>query len=130
MKQLSNLSGFQKLMLLNAHPIKMVFNYIGGAIGLYFLWQHRGWYALIFGLGVALLGTLISKLFGGYDAQKIASTLWGKIFLCYSTTIGFILYISSHILIPYACWAHNLYLGLLGLAFLCIGFLIYRKEYF
>jgi hypothetical protein len=126
MKNIKNYTELQKVMLVNAHPIKLIFNAIGGGLGLYFLWQQDGLNALVIGFGICLLGTVFS-LFKKLDLEKTASTFWGKFFLCYSSGIGFALYLISHILIPYAFWIHNLFVALFGLLVLLVGALIYRK---
>jgi hypothetical protein len=113
-------------MLVNAHPVKIVFNAVAAAVAFYYLWFHQGINALIFGFGICLLGTVFS-LFRKLDHNKIATTFLGEFFMCYTTGIGFALYLASHILIPWAFWLHNLYVGLLGLLLLLVGALIYKK---
>lgn len=119
----------QKTMLINAHPVKMIFNLIGASVGLYFLWFHQGLNALVFGFGIILLGTVLSlsNLFGKFDVNRLSKTLLGRMHLQYTTGVGFFLYLGSHILIPYAFWIHNLLVALLGLLFLVVGALIYKK---
>ncbi len=126
MKKRERFTELQKVMLINAHPVKMVFNTIGGIIALYFLWQHQGINALVIGLGISLLGTVFT-LIKKFDYKKIATSFLGKLFMCYTSGIGFALYLTSHILVPYAFWIHNLYVALLGLLVLLIGILIYQK---
>lgn len=123
-----NLTGFQKLMLLNAHPFKQLLNYIGGAVGLYFLWVHEPLKAAVFGFGIVLLGSFISVLTGKYDPREIAKTGWGKIFLHYTSLPGFTLYLASHILVPVAFWLHNLPLALIGVGLLITGYFFPPKR--
>lgn len=127
MAQKTEFSELQKVMLINAAPIKLVFNTVGGAIALYFLWNHDGINALVYGLGIALLGTVFS-LFKKFDHKEIAKTVFGKWFLCYTSGIGFALYLISHILIPYAFWINNLSVALLGLLILFVGAVIYKQA--
>jgi hypothetical protein len=49
MKNKKNYNELQKVMLVNTHPIKLIFNTIGGGLGLYFLWQQDGVNALVIG---------------------------------------------------------------------------------
>ncbi len=79
------LTRFQKLMLLNAHPLKQLLNYIGGAIGLYFLWLHKPFSAAIYGFGIIFFGSLISIVIGKSDPYETVKTNWGKIFLHYTS---------------------------------------------
>lgn len=123
------LTELQKTMLVNAHPVKMIFNLIGASIGFYFLWWHQWLPALIFGFGMILLGTVLSlsKIFGKYDLNRLSRTFLGRLHLRYTTGIGFVLYLGGHMLIPYAFWAHSLFAALLGILFLVAGALIYEK---
>lgn len=116
-------------MLINAHPIKMIFNLIGALIAFYFLWFHQGLNALVFGFGTILLGTVLSlsNLFGKFDINRLSGTFLGRLHMRYTTGIGFALYLGGHILIPYAFWIHNLLVALLGVLFLVAGALIYEK---
>jgi hypothetical protein len=109
-------------MLLNAHPLKQLLNYMGGSIGLYLLWIHKPLLAAIFGLGFVLLGSLLSLLIGKYDPYEIVKTSWGKTFLHYTSLVGFTLYLASHILIPVAFWFHNFSLALIGVGLLIVGY--------
>ena len=127
MKTKHEFSEIEKVMLINAHPVKNLFNFIGLAFGLYFLWQKDAVMALITGLGPALLGTIIATAFFKIDIEKLARTTWGKLFLCYTTKIGFGLYIASHILVPLGFWLNNLLVSVVGLFCLIIGVLIYKK---
>jgi hypothetical protein len=117
----------QKIMLVNAHPVKNLLNLIGATLGLYYLWQNQVINALIFGFGLILVGTVLATGFGKFNPEKIASTFWGKIFLCYTNGVTFFLYIAAHILIPYGFWIHNLYVSLIGVLMLLAGLLIYHR---
>ena len=116
-------------MLLNAHPIKQLLNYLGAAIGLYFLWLHNWSSALIFGFGVVLLGSLIAKFIGKYDPVETAKTWWGKAFLHYASPLGFTLYLISHILVPVAFWFHSLYLALIGVGILLFCYFFPPQQF-
>lgn len=117
----------QKIMLINAHPVKNFLTFVGGAIACYYLWLGQGINALVFGFGLVLTGTLLVTGFGKFNPRKTASTFWGEIFLSYTNGVTFSLYIAAHILIPLAFWIHNLYVALIGLLMLSVGIFIYRK---
>jgi hypothetical protein len=120
---LHNLTNFQKLMLINAHPAKMVLNIIGGVIALYFLWQHQLISAVLLGGIFIIAGTIIAIKFYTISPEKVADTFLGKMFLRYSTNLGFTFYLTSHILIPVSFWFHNLKLAAFGLILLVCGLL-------
>ena len=119
--ELKTLTKFQKLMLINAHPSKLVLNTIGGAIALFYLWKHQILFAILFGGLFIVAGTIITTQFYKFSLDKIADTFFGKIFLRYSTPFGFICYLASHIVIPLSFWLHNLLVSLLGLIILVCG---------
>src|SRR4030095_2656707 len=115
------LSKFEKLMLVNAHPLKFSLNIAGGILALYLLWDQQLVNAILFGGIFIFLGTVLSLKIGNFDAHKIALNFWGRIFLRYSRPTGFILYLSGHIIIPIAFWFHNLQLCALGIFLLLLG---------
>jgi hypothetical protein len=117
------LSKFEKLMLLNAHPLKFSLNIIGGIIALYFLWEHMIVRALVFGAIFTFIGSIITLKFGHFDADKISLSFLGRIFLRYSNLISFLFYLSSHIIIPIGFWIHSIQLFVLGLILLMAGLL-------
>ena len=123
------LNKFEKLMVLNAAPIKQVFNYSGGAIGMYFLWDHDWISALVYCLGIVFLGSILAAFVFRYKAEKVADSFSGKAYLRFSTPIGFSLYLASHILIPFSFWTHNLYFVALGLALFIAGYIFGSKKY-
>lgn len=115
------LTKFQKLMLINAQPIKFWLNIIGALIALYFLWKHELINAMIFGGIIIFAGTLFATKYSKLSTEEIAKTRIGNIFLRYTTTFGFTCYLVSHILIPISFWHHNLILLGIGLLFLFFG---------
>jgi hypothetical protein len=117
---------FQRLMLINAYPSKLLLNTIGGIIALFFLWKHQFLAAMLSGGVLILIGAIIATKFSRFGREKIGNTFVGKIFLRYSTPFGFICYLMSHTLIPISFWQHNFYLTGLGLFFLAFG--LYNRE--
>ena len=115
------LTKFQRLMLMNAQPIKFWLNIIGGLIAIYFLWKHELINAMIFGGIIILTGTFFATKYSKLTPEEIAKTKIGGIFLRYSTKFGLTCYLISHILIPTAFWYHNLILLGVGLLFLITG---------
>jgi hypothetical protein len=108
-------------MLINAHPAKLVLNTVGGAIALYYLWGHQIFHAIILGGILIVTGTIITTRFYKFSPEKVTDTFLGKLFLRYSTALGFLFYLASHILIPLSFWLHNLYITALGLLLLVFG---------
>jgi hypothetical protein len=115
------LTKFEKLMLVNAHPLKFYLNIAGAIAALYFLWNQQLVSAILFGGIFIFLGTALTLKIGHFDANKTAQNFWGRVFLRYSSPIGFTLYLSSHIIIPIAFWFHNLLLCALGIFLLLAG---------
>jgi hypothetical protein len=126
-QKLSQFSELQKVMLINAHPVKNIFNLISLPFIFYFLWIHDPIMALTTGLGIALLGTILATAFWKMDVVKISTTFFGKLYMCFATKIGFGLYITSHILIPLGFWLNNLSVALVGLMLMIIAILIYKR---
>lgn len=119
--ELKTLTKFQRLMLINAHPAKLLLNTFGGAIALFYLWENQILFAILFG-GISIVaGTLITTKFYKFNPEIIAGTFFGEIFLQYASTFGFIFYLASHILIPLSFWLHNLKLTVIGLILLACG---------
>lgn len=121
------LTKFQRLMLINAQPIKFWLNIIGGLIALYFLWKHEIIYAIVVGGFIIFTATFLATKYSKLTIEEIAKTKIGNIFLRYATTFGFTCYLLSHILIPISFWLHSLILSGIGLLFLIIG-LIKQKQ--
>lgn len=121
----ADMTKFQKLMLINAYPVKMVFNSVGGIGALYFLWEHELLYAIILGGIFIFSGTLLASK-SKASPIAISETFLGKIFLRYSTKWGFVCYLVSHALIPISFWFHNMYLAVLGALFLLIGLMKFK----
>lgn len=115
------LSKFEKLMLVNAHPLKFSLNIAGGLLALYLLWDQQLINAILFGGIFIFLGTVLTLKFGHFDADKTALNFWGRVFLRYSSPLGFILYLSGHIIIPIAFWFHSLQLCAVGIFLLLLG---------
>lgn len=122
------LTKFQRLMLINAQPIKFWFNIVGGLIALYFLWKHDIINALLFGGIVIFTGTFLAIKYSKLTTEEIAKTKIGNAFLRYSTTLGFTCYLISHILIPVSFWLHSFILLGAGLLFLIIGLMRLKNE--
>ena len=116
-----DLSRFQKLMLINAHPVKLAFNAVGGILALYYLYIHHLVLAILLGGLFIAAGTIFTTLIFRLDYEQISTSLFGKIFMHYSTKLGFTFYSISHFLIPLAFWFHNQYLLALGLICLLVG---------
>lgn len=115
-----HLTKLQKLMLINAYPIKLIFNSIGGIIALYFLWKRELLYSLILG-AIFILGGTLMTIKSKTPISVLADTFFGKVFMRYSTKWGFTCYSISHVIIPISFWCHNLYLAAMGTFFLLIG---------
>lgn len=126
--KLQTLTKFEKLMLINAHPSKLVLNTIGGTIALFYLWEHKILLAILLGGVFIVAGTIITTKFYKFNPEQIADTFFGKIFLRYSRAFGFIFYLASHILIPLSFWLHNLYLTAFGLILLASGLLKIKQT--
>ncbi len=124
-----SLTKFQKLMLLNAQPVKFWLNNVGGGIALFFLWNHAIMHALIFGGGIILFGTVLSAKISKTPPEELAKTNIGSIFLRYSTKFGFTCYLISHTLIPLSIWMHNFILTAAGLLALIIGAVKINKQH-
>jgi hypothetical protein len=115
------LSKFEKLMLINAQPIKFCLNIVGGLIALYLLWEHDLIKAILIGGVIIFTGTFLATKYSKLNDEEIAKTKMGNIFLRYSTKFGFICYLISHVLIPISFWYHNLLLMGVGLIVLMVG---------
>src|SRR6188474_1082152 len=102
------LTKFEKLMLINAQPIKFWLNIAGGLIALYLLWKHDLIKAILIGGVVIFAGTFLAAKYSMQTDDEIAKTKMGKIFLQYATKFGFTCYLISHFLIPLSFWYHNL----------------------
>jgi len=115
------LSKFEKLMPVNAHPLKFYLNIAGGILALYLLWHQQLFNAILIGGIFIFIGTILTLKTGHFDIHKVALNFWGQVFLRYSRPAGFILYLSGHIIIPIAFWFHNLQLYALGIFLLLLG---------
>lgn len=115
------LTKFNKLMLINAQPIKFWLNILGGLIALYFLWYQEIIKAILIGGVIIFLGTFLATKYSRLNEEEVAKTKMGNIFLQYSTRFGFTCYLISHILIPVSFWYHNLVLAGVGLMVLIVG---------
>lgn len=115
------LSKFEKLMLINAQPIKFWLNIVGGLIALYLLWEHDIIKAVLIGGAIIFAGTFLATKYSKLHDEEISKTKMGKIFLQYSTKFGFMCYLISHVLIPISFWHHNFILTGVGLLVLIVG---------
>ena len=115
------LTKFQRLMMINAHPIKFWANIIGGLITLYFLWKHDLFYALLLGGLIIFGGTFFTTKYSKLSLEEIAGTRLGNLFRHYTTPLGFTCYCISHIIIPVSFWYHELILFGIGIVFLMMG---------
>jgi len=115
------LTKFQKLMLINAQPIKFWLNLAGGFIALYLLWEHEIIKAILIGGPIIFAGTFLANKYSRLNEEEIAKTKMGIIFLQYSTKFGFACYLTSHVIIPLSIWYHNLILTAIGVVVLIVG---------
>lgn len=115
------LTKFEKLMIINAQPIKFWLNIVGGLIALYLLWEHAIIKAISIGGVIIFAGTFLATKYSKLNNEEIAKTKMGNIFLQYSTKFGFICYLIGHILIPISFWYHDLVLAGVGLIVLIVG---------
>jgi len=122
------LTKFQKLMLVNAQPIKFWLNIAGGLIALYFLWEHEIIKAILVGGSIIFGGTFLATKYSRLNVEEIAKTRMGNIFLQYSTRFGFICYLIGHALIPLSFWYHNFVLTGVGLIALVVGLFRIKKS--
>ena len=122
------LTKFEKLMLINAQPIKFWLNIVGGLIVLYFLWEHDIIKAILIGGTIIVAATILAKKYSRLNDEEIAKTKMGSIFLQYSTRFGLMCYLISHILIPVSFWYHNLVFSGVGLFVLIIGLIGIKQQ--
>ena len=122
------LTKFEKLMLINAQPIKFWLNIIGGLIALYLLWEHDIIKAILIGGVIIFAGTFLATKYSKLNDEEISKTKMGKIFLQYSTKFGFFCYLFSHVLIPISFWYHNLVLTGVGLIVLIVGLIRVKQS--
>ncbi len=115
---------FEKLMLINAHPVKFWLNNAGGLIGIYFLWHHDLIKAILTGGLFIFGGTFLTVKVFSFNADDISKTYLGKLFLLCSSKPGFIIYMLSHILIPISSWFNNVFGMISGLFMFIFGTLI------
>ena len=102
------LTKFEKLMLVNAQPIKFWLNIVGGFTVLYFLWEHDIIKAILLGGTIIFVATILAKKYSKLNDAEIAKTRMGNIFFTIFHKVGLICYLISHILIPLSFWYHNL----------------------
>jgi hypothetical protein len=122
------LSRFQKVMLINAQPVKFWLNLVGGVIALYLLWAHKLAAALLSGGFFILAGTYHAKRYSRLKHEEVAQTRLGHIFLQYSTPFGFVCYLASHVLIPVSFWFHQWMVAGAGMVLLGIGLIKVNKK--
>ena len=122
------LTKFEKLMLINAQPIKFWLNIVGGFIGLYFLWEHDLVKAILIGGTIIVAATILAKKYSKLNGEEIAKTKLGNIFLQYSTRFGLICYLISHILILLSFWYHNLVFSGVGIIVLIVGLIGIKQQ--
>ena len=122
------LTKFEKLMLINAQPIKFWLNIVGGFIVLYFLWEHDIIKAILIGGTIIVAASILAKKYSKLNVEEIAKTKIGNIFLQYSTRFGLVCYVISHILIPLSFWYHNLFFSGVGLIVLLVGLIGIKQQ--
>lgn len=93
----------ERIMVQHAHPTKLILELVGIIWGVYFLWQQNWVWAVILGLGLPTLGTI---LVWGKDEEQLAATLLGKVMLMHAHPMNFLLHIVGFIPLVYGLWTH------------------------
>ncbi len=107
-------------MVLHAHPTKLVLESIGLLWSLYFIWIHQIPLAIIFGLGIPLLGSI---LVWNTNTKKLAKTILGKLFLSHAKPFSLTFHILGYMVGVYGLWSHSLILIIVSVSLILFGHL-------
>ncbi len=111
---------FERIAVQHAHPTKFVLELLGVLWSLYFVWQHDWIYALLAGIGLPLLGTI---LVWGKNEEGLARSLMGKIMLLHLEPLNMLMHTLGYLIVLYGLWFHSGPYILFGISFLFLGHL-------
>lgn len=109
----------QKLMLEHLHPVKFILETIGTIWAVYFLWNQNWLWALVFGLGLPLLSTILLW------NKKLPDSRSGyaKLALIHAHPLNLILHLIGGAVAIYGIWMHGSIAILLGVTIILVGHL-------
>lgn len=115
-----SLNLLERIMVQHAHPVKLVLEVIGIMWAIYFLWQGNWQWAIVSGIGLPLLGTI---LVWGRDERRLTGTWLGKVMLMHAHPLNFVLHLVGFVPMVYGLWLHDTVYILAGLTAVILGHL-------
>lgn len=107
----------QKLMLEHLHPAKFILETIGTIWAVYFLWNQDWLWAIVFGLGLPLISTIL--LWG----KKLPDSRSGyaKLALIHAHPLNLSFHVIGAAIGVYGVWNHDTVFILVGITVILIG---------
>lgn len=112
------LSYWDKIVLHNAHPAKMLFNGMAVMWAIYYAWYQEGALAVVAGVGFLIIGSVIVRL---ENASKFVETARGQMLLAMSNPISAVLDLMGFALLFYSVWNHVGVLTLCAISTLAVS---------
>ena len=112
------LTTLERIMVQHAHPVKFVLEVIGIIWGTYFLWHQNVTNALLFGIGLPLVGTLAAW---GHDEDKLAKSMLGKIMLVHADPVNLFFQVVGLLVMISGIYGHMTEMTLWGITIVVFG---------
>lgn len=110
----------ERIMVQHANPVKLVLETVGIIWAVYFLWQQNLLWAIIFGIGLPSLGTILAW---GKNEEQLSKTALGKVMLTHAHPLNFFFHLAGYISLVYGVWIHSPLFILVGITAIIIGHL-------
>ena len=103
------MSVWEKFVLQNAHPIRLIFNGLAVMWSVFYAFQHNLVMAVVMGLVFLFLGTAIVRT---GNLGRFANTVRGQFLMTMNNPVGLVLDVLGFGLLFYGVWHHSVALTL------------------
>lgn len=108
----------QRLMLQHLHPTKFILEVIGIMWATYFLWDQNWLGAVVAGLGLPILGGLLTWR---VNTDQYRKSGFARIVLIHAHPMNMLLHIVGAVITVYGLWNHQTLVILSGITVLILG---------
>jgi hypothetical protein len=109
---------FERTMVRQGHPRRIIVGIIGFSWVLYFLWTHNWPWATAVAIGGVVLGRVVTI---GMHEEQLAQTTLGRILLLHLHPVNILLQISGFAVLLYAFWIHSSLYILVAVSLILLG---------
>lgn len=108
----------ERLMLQHLHPTKLILEVIGIMWAVYFLWNQNWLGAVVAGLGLPLLGSILTMR---VNTDQFRKSSYARLVLIHAHPINMLLHIVGAVIAVYGIWRHDTVLILTGVSVITLG---------